>query len=177
MLNAALDRASTLAGENTELRRHVRSLQDQNVSLQERFLGRGLFADPDKQLRHEIYLHYLVSVPAQERDELPLREYRLGADFPSSVDGLDIDRARVVEASVDILTGRVWGSNSRQPHQFMDSPLPGGKAWVRPDGAVAWRAYLQVNTPQARRIMWWELTDGTVELSRASTHDDFTALR
>lgn len=40
--------------------------------------------------------------------------------------------------------------------------------------AVAWRASLQVNTPSARRIHYWVLPSGRVDLARVSTHDDFT---
>jgi hypothetical protein len=44
---------------------------------------------------------------------------------------------------------------------------------VRNDGAIAWRASLQVNTPSARRIHYWVLPSGQIELARVAAHDDF----
>ena len=46
---------------------------------------------------------------------------------------------------------------------------------VRKDGAAAWRASLQVNTPSARRIHYWVLPNGQVEFARVATHDDYDA--
>ncbi len=42
------------------------------------------------------------------------------------------------------------------------------------DGAKAWRVSLQINTPSARRLHFWRLPDGGVELSRVGVHDDLT---
>ena len=42
-------------------------------------------------------------------------------------------------------------------------------------GAVAWRASLQVKTPAARRIHYWVLSSGQIELARVTAHDDFDA--
>jgi hypothetical protein len=44
---------------------------------------------------------------------------------------------------------------------------------VRPsDGARCQRAYIEQKTPQARRLHYWALRGGGIELSRVVTHDD-----
>lgn len=50
-----------------------------------------------------------------------------------------------------------------------------GSVRIKGDGAVAWRASLQVKTPAARRIHYWVLSSGQIELARVTAHDDFDA--
>lgn len=42
----------------------------------------------------------------------------------------------------------------------------------RDDGAVLWRAHLQTNTASARRLHFWRLPGGEVELWHVGTHDE-----
>ena len=44
---------------------------------------------------------------------------------------------------------------------------------TRADGAVAWRASLQVKTASARRIHYWALPNQRIELARIALHDDY----
>ena len=44
---------------------------------------------------------------------------------------------------------------------------------TRPDGATCWRVALQVKAPQARRLHYWQLSNGLVELSSVRQHDDY----
>lgn len=45
---------------------------------------------------------------------------------------------------------------------------------VSDDGARADRVSLQVNTPSARRLHFWRLPDGHIELSKVGVHDDLS---
>jgi hypothetical protein len=45
---------------------------------------------------------------------------------------------------------------------------------VREDGARAWRVSLQSNTPAARRLHYWVLPDGSIELAKVGVHDDMS---
>jgi hypothetical protein len=39
------------------------------------------------------------------------------------------------------------------------------------DGAKAYRLYLQQGTPSARRLHYWQLADGHIELANVGVHD------
>ena len=39
---------------------------------------------------------------------------------------------------------------------------------------MAWRVSLQVGAPSARRLHYWQLQDGSVELAKVCVHNDFT---
>lgn len=39
------------------------------------------------------------------------------------------------------------------------------------DGAKAYRLYLQQGTPSARRLHYWQLADGRIELANVGFHD------
>ena len=43
---------------------------------------------------------------------------------------------------------------------------------TRADGAVCMRAYVEEGVPQSRRLHYWKVKDGLVELSRVVLHDD-----
>lgn len=76
---------------------------------------------------------------------------------------------------VDVLTGRAETLASRELHPLRVGEAGGTEQRVRAeDGAKAWRVSLQINTPSARRLHFWRLPDGGVELSRVGVHDDLT---
>ena len=105
---------------------------------------------------------------------MPLARYDVGPHFFESWESTEgIDRQKVVEVVVDILTGRVHQLAGRETHQLRRSD-GGNAAYVtRPDGSTCWRVALQVNAPQARRLHYWQRADGSVELSSVRQHDDF----
>lgn len=132
------------------------------------------FSDPEQQLRHEVYLEWAERIPAQDKERLPLEEWALGADFIPSLERLQgVDRQKVVGVIVEIATGLVDQLNGRDAHRLRQSEAGGSSVVTRADGAVCWRAALQVNTPSARRIHYWR-NGPLVELSRVTTHDDMT---
>lgn len=52
---------------------------------------------------------------------------------------------------------------------------PGGSdpIRIRDDGARAYRAAIQINTPGAVRLHYWKRTDGVIELATVGHHDRF----
>lgn len=176
-LNTELARANNaraqLAAENTDLRKTVRSLSDQIETLQQRLRSTAVYSDPDQQLRHEIEYAYLHTYTEADRRQYPLASYTFGPDFLISVETLEgIERDKVVSACVDVLTRRAWQINGRKARQLRAGP--GGSPYqVRAsDNAAAWRCNLQTGTASARRLMWWEIPDGTIELALVAVHDD-----
>lgn len=161
-----------------EARREARRLADEAAELRRRLYGLQVFADPAAQARHEIHLAWLATVPEPQRAALPLRDYQFGSDFLTDLDQLAVaQRTRAIEVAVDVLTRRAASRAGRQVRQLGDGRAAGltGQL-VRRDGATAWRCNMQDDTPQARRLLWWELPDGTVELGRVALHDDMTLI-
>lgn len=170
--------AAKLTAENAELRRQVRSLTDRTAELERRLTHRDVFTDPARQLLHEISTAWLLRHPEAERDAYPLRDAVVGPAFLDSVDQTaGIERERVIEGCMDVLTRRAYEINSRNVRPYRSSKAASAPQRVRADGATAWRANLQADTPAARRLMWWELPNGHVELARVGTHDDYRELR
>lgn len=141
----------------------------------DRELDRVAFHFPEEQFRYEVHLEWARRIPAAEKARLPEGQYLLGPDFLTTLDALDErDRTKAVEVVVDIITGRVHDLPGRQTHQLR-AGSGGDDAYVtRDDGATCWRVSLQHKTPQARRLHFWMLADGTYELSSVRRHDDMT---
>ena len=170
-----------LAAVKAEAVRLRRSLRDADKKakqavkradeLEDRAHGVGVFNDPSEQLRHEIWLQYLTRIPDSQRAELPLADYRLGPRFLESLDDLEgVARDKVVDVLVEVLTGLVKSIHGRQLHQWRVGVV--GQQETRGDGGVAWRCSLQVNTPSARRLKYWQLPGGVVEFDSVGVHDE-----
>jgi len=131
-----------------------------------------VFADPERQLRHEIHLTWLETVAEAEREDWPLRSYTLGEDFLASLATSSAARDKILEVAVQVITRRAGQVPAREVRQFGSGRT--GPQRKRDDGASAWRANIATKTPQAPRFLWWELPDGRVELGKAAAHDDLS---
>lgn len=131
------------------------------------------FLDPVEQFRHEVYVAWVRRIPKSDKPDLPLRDYDLGPRFLASLEAVEgIERSKVVDVVVDVLTGLVEQLPGRELHQLRQGSGGGDPPVIREDGATCWRVALQRNTPAARRLHYWRRTGGDVELSRVVTHDD-----
>ena len=115
-------------------------------------------------------------IPAAEKSARPLGRWSIGPQFIDCLDEVQgVDRSKVVDVIVEIVTGLVHEIKGRDLHQLR-SGFGGDDAPVtRPDGSTCWRAALQQKTPSARRLHFWMLNDGSIELSSVRLHDDFRA--
>ena len=108
-----------------------------------------------------------------EHARWPLREFSFGSDFIDSLDALDeIQLSKAVRACVDAITGRDREIPARERQ-----PLPSGEGGadqyvVRTNGARCWRSSIEQDGPDARRLHYWELADGVIELSRVVHQED-----
>ncbi|WP_103061724.1 hypothetical protein [Actinomyces qiguomingii] len=134
--------------------------------------AQALFLDPEDQLRHEIYVAWAELTPPQDKALWPLpTDYAVGPGFIDSLNALEgVDHERVLRVVVEVLTGRVKDIPSRQLHRLRMS-THSSQARTREDGAVAFRVAVQVKTPSARRLHFWRLPDGRVELINVAVHD------
>lgn len=151
----------------------IRYLQRQ-LRVSRRLAIPTVYSDPVRQFRLEVDLDYLcrVSEPERARFAMPL-SYRIGSDFLSSVDRLvrdgGITRDKVVEVVCDVLCGRARTMTSRAVKEWLSSP--NGSQLMRPDGAKAWRVRLQTGSRAARRLRYWQLQTGDIELDQVGVHD------
>lgn len=136
----------------------------------------GQFTDPEQQLRFEIEHRWAMRIPAADKDRLPLSHYTIGPEFLESVQTVHgVSRPKIIDVIVEVLTGLAKDIDGRKLHRLRESEAGGADFRVRPsDGAQAMRVNLQTNTPSARRLHYWQLKDGSIELARVVVHDDFT---
>jgi hypothetical protein len=134
-----------------------------------------LFLDPVEQYKFEVDIAYAHQIPAGEKQTRPRRELRLGLDFLATLGSLEgIDRAKVVDVTVQIITDLVKELDGRELHPLRSGDGATGRAVVRPaDDARCMRVALQRKTPSARRLHYWKVGDA-IELSRVVKHDDMT---
>ena len=196
-LNRAHDELRALRDETRGLREETRLLDEQRVRAlndakrardelarsRKKLRNRGdaaseggrWFSDDEVQFRFEVTLAWAQRVPAAEKDDLPLRDYELGPKFLLTVAALEgISRAKIVEVTVEVLTGLVERIGGRELHQLRTGEGGNARPAVRDDGATCWRVSLQVKTAGARRLHYWMRPNGSIELSRVAVHDDYT---
>lgn len=138
--------------------------------------GGPKFADAEQGFRYLVLTQWATrTLPSEQRDR-PLLDYRLGPRFLDSLKRLEgIKVEKVADVVFEIVSGLALQMPSREVHRLRAGPGGDDPVRTRVDGAVAWRASLQVKTPSARRIHYWVLPSGLIELSRVTVHDDFDA--
>ncbi|GAA1511099.1 hypothetical protein BJ978_001557 [Agromyces terreus] len=173
-----------------ELRSHARDLDDQ-LRAQRRQLResrrmpaasdapriadrRAQWLDADDWVRHEILLAWVDRVPPSDRASHALPGgYVVRPGFAESLERLDDGQlAKALKATVDVLVGRAGDISARRLHPLRTGDGATAADVIRSDGARCYRASIEQNTPAARRLHYWVLPDGTIELSRVVTHDE-----
>lgn len=127
-----------------------------------------MFADAGDEVRFRVMALWAELTTPQEKIERPLPRYAFGPDFARAMEEVGGSNAvlfdKVARCVLRILLGQ-----DRDGHKLDIT----GK--TREDGAVAWRSYVEQKTASARRLHYWRLPGGGVELSRVVLHDDYTA--
>lgn len=147
--------------ERARMRRLQREL-DAFVPEKERFL---------KAVRES----WLRQTDKDVRETYPWREPLIGEAFLESLDRVQgVTTERIIDVCAEVVSGRAVQRNGFQVHPLRSSSGGGGSAQlVRADGARAFRASLQVRSAAARRLHYWQLPDGRIELAQIGYHDDF----
>jgi len=157
---------STLTKLRAKLRKS-KSSKDQSSEL-------PIFADPEEGFRYLVLTQWAIRFPGIQQKDLPLKEFTLGPKFLDSLENLQgISREKVTDVVVEIATGIASELAGREVHRLREGAAGDSRHVTREDGAVCWRASLQVGTSSARRIHYWMLPGGIIEFSRVTVHDDF----
>lgn len=130
---------------------------------------------PEARFVGQVRRAWEASATTSDRDRYPWREPGLGPDFLDSLERVHgVTRERVVDVCAHVVGGRARELAGLELHQLRASDGGDAPQREREDGALAWRASLQVQTPAARRLHYWELSGGGIELANIVYHDDFT---
>jgi hypothetical protein len=87
-------------------------------------------------------------------------------------DGIEVDK--VLEVCAQVAASLAHKIPGREVHPLRDGSRGAGYVTRRRDGAKAWRCALQVKTPSARRLHWWNVPGpdgGVIEFACIGTHD------
>jgi hypothetical protein len=170
-LHGAAELREQLSGMRRELR--TRARVPDAAPAPSRDARRERWASDESWVRHEIYLAWVERVAAGEREHWPLPAgYVVSERFAPSLDALDealFDKA--MKAVVDVLTGRARDIPGREVHPLRQGEAGNAPDYVRHDGARCFRVYVEQKVPAARRLHFWQRTDGVVELERVVSHD------
>ncbi len=130
--------------------------------------------DGEAWVRHEVTSAWAARTVAADKGLYPMVDYAIGSQFVESLEALDEGQfVKALRTVVDVVTGRAADIPARELHRLRQG-LGGDDPYVeRPDGAKCWRASIETNAPSARRLHYWQLPGGRIELSRIVLHDDF----
>lgn len=132
------------------------------------------FADAEQGFRYAVLTAWARRTPTAEQAAAPLPDFRIGPHFIASLQRLQgVSLEKVADVVFEILTGRAKDLSSRELHPYRESEAGTANAVRRPeDGGTLWRASLQTKTASARRIHFWQVPGGSVELVHVGLHDD-----
>lgn len=176
---AALEDAEVrLARRNEELL-DLRAYKRRTQTALKRALAAGsdaLFETAGERLRHDVYLAWAKYVPASEKARQPLpSDWKAGPEFAASLYGFTEPGvvAKALKAMVEVLTGTAERNAAREVHALRANLGADTAQLVREDGSKCYRAAIEQKVASARRLHYWRLPDGSIELSRVVVHDDF----
>jgi hypothetical protein len=131
--------------------------------------------DPDDERREALRADIDRATDDLGRTSSP-REYGFGASFIETLEALGSSyRDKVVRACCAIVSGEADLLRQRDDHPLRSGDASSAPPVVRrTDGAEARRAYVEKKTPQARRLHYWRLNDGSIEFASVNLHDDMS---
>ena len=155
------------------LRKELRAEGDSKNRLQREL--EALDLDASRRFVAEVYQAWdRVTLPA-DRARFPWREPIVGPDFLDSLAATQgVSRERVLDVCAHVACGRAAEIGGLELHPLRASEGGGASQLEREDGAKAWRCSLQASTAAARRLHYWQLPDGGVELAKVGYHDDLS---
>jgi hypothetical protein len=176
--NSLKRRIEEISRNSTAARRKIASKDPNKSNTRTR---RDRWSSNEDWFNEELRRVWISRYKPEERNSsypLDLSKFSYGPMFFESVfdPHLTEDELRkAVRATVDIVTGREADARQNRVHPLRETESPSASQRTRPDGSKAWRANIEDNTPQARRLHYWKDTTGLIELAKVAKHDDFSA--
>jgi hypothetical protein len=123
-------------------------------------------------IRHELHAAWIERISPNERGQLFLSPFVVGPKFAETLMVFtNGQKYKAFKCMVDVLVGTPELLANRKVHALREGDGAATPARLRSDGAAAFRAYIEENVASARRLHYWKLTDGTIELATVGTHD------
>lgn len=138
---------------------------------------RSRYGTVEEWIREEIRAFWIDNYTPDDRATYPLdgQTWRVLPSFILTFQALTDDgKDKAIKIATHIVTGRNSIEHITEDHPLRDGDETSKPEVVREDGAASRRAYIESHTAQARRLHYWKLRDGSIELSRVGLHDDFT---
>jgi hypothetical protein len=172
-LRAERERSEDAAQRAARLRGELRAERESSAR-RERELE-ALDPAGDRRFLADVRLAWERQTTGDDRRRFPWREPVLGPAFLDSVASVQgVARERVAEVSAHVASGRAAEIPGLELHPLRVSEAGGASQLGRADGARAWRCSLQASSPAARRLHYWTLPGGGVELAKVVYHDDYS---
>lgn len=163
------------AGHRTELAKAREAVQRERDRARELQRELDSVVPPAERFSKAVRRAWLRQTTKADRVHYPWREPVIGPFFLASLERLEgVGVDRVLEVCAEVVCGRASERAGMQLHALRWSSGGGSGQRTRPDGARAFRVSLQVRSAAARRLHYWKLPDGRVELAQIGYHDDFT---
>lgn len=162
-----------LRREAAEARKAMRAMQTNRSTT---FSRRSRFASNEDWFREELRRAWIGRyLPDDRVTKFPLDmgSFGFAPEFFESVTSEKLDESevrKVVRIAVDVVTGRNAVEHMHTVHMLYEGQ--GGAPRKREDGAICWRVHLENGSPQAKRLHYWALPSGRVELGWVANHDD-----
>ena len=154
-----------------EASREARNESRRAGELARQVRGEPAHEDPELEFRHRVAL-VLDGMGVNPETAM---SYVLGTNFLDSVAVIQgLPPNRVTDVTARLVSNRPELINSLDVHALRSSAAGGSPPVVRSDGARAFRLALQQGTPAARRLHYWQLPNGGVELAKVVYHEDFS---
>jgi len=138
---------------------------------------RSRYGTVEEWIREEIRAFWIDNYTPDDRATYPLDEqqWRILPSFILTFQALTDDgKDKAIKTATHIVTGRNAIEHITEDHPLREGDENSKPEVVRDDGAASRRAYIESHAAQARRLHYWKLRDGSIELSRVGLHDDFT---
>jgi len=175
------EQAESLRGQLSRLRQELqdalkrdRSGSADSLSVADR---RSRYGTVEEWIREEVRAFWIGNYTPDDRAKFPLdrQPWHILPSFILTFQALTDDgKDKAIKTATHIVTGRNAIEHITEDHPLREGDETSKPEVVREDGATSRRAYIESHTPQSRRLHYWKLRDGSIELSRVGLHDDFT---
>ena len=175
------EQADALRGQLSRARQELQDAQkrDHSGAGESRSVAdrRSRYGTVEEWIREEIRAFWIDNYTPDDRATFPLdrQSWRVLPSFILTFQALTDDgKDKAIKTATHIVTGRNAIEHITEDHPLREGDENSKPEVVREDGAASRRAYIESHTAQSRRLHYWKLKDGSIELSRVGLHDDFT---
>jgi len=175
------EQADALRGQLSRARQELQDAQKRDHSGASEALSvadrRSRYGTVEEWIREEIRAFWIANYTPDDRVTFPLdrQSWRVLPSFILTFQALTDDgKDKAIKTATHIVTGRNAIEHITEDHPLREGDENSKPEVIRDDGAASRRAYIESHTAQSRRLHYWKLKDGSIELSRVGLHDDFT---